>query len=160
MAEFLLLNFWTSWKITLSKVLVMDMMPRSDVDTKCLCSSWPRQNHHPLLMSNDKIKIVDNVNGGNICWVSFERYPQIPNWFEGASERGTCLHLVIEYNNGREGSARLAFCYSHKKKHSCILMMNKMGLAVTQLDRLLVYKEMQTDLWLDQFILSVHTSTI
>ena len=38
--------------------------------------------------------------------------------------------------------------------------MNKMSLAVTQLDRLLVYKEMQTDLWLDQFMLSVHTFTI
>ena len=30
--------------------------------------------------------------------------------------------------------------------HSCILMMNKMSLAVTQLHRLLVYIEMQTDL--------------
>ena len=40
---------------------------------------------------------------------------------------------------------------------SCILMMNKMSLAVTQLYRVLVYIEMQTDLWLDQFMLSVHT---
>ena len=44
--------------------------------------------------------------------------------------------------------------------HSCILTMNKTSLAVTQLHRLLVYIEMQTDLWLDQFMLSVHTSTI
>ena len=36
-------------------------------------------------------------------------------------------------------------------------MMNKMSLAVTQLYRVLVYIEMQTDLWLDQFMLSVHT---
>ena len=47
-----------------------------------------------------------------------------------------------------------------KKWHSCILTMNKMSLAVTQLDRLLVYKEKQTDLWLEQFMLAVHTSTI
>ena len=52
------------------------------------------------------------------------------------------------------------FLLRQNDEHSCILMMNKMSLAVTQLDRLLVYKEMQTDLWLDQFILSVHTSTI
>ena len=45
-------------------------------------------------------------------------------------------------------------------RHSCIMTMNKMSLAVTQLHRLLVYIEMQTDLWLDQFMLSVHTSTI
>ena len=45
-------------------------------------------------------------------------------------------------------------------RHSCILTMNKMSLAMTQLDRLLVYMEMQTDLWLDQLMLSVHTSTI
>ena len=45
-------------------------------------------------------------------------------------------------------------------RHSCILTMNKMSLAMTQLDRLLVYMEMQTDLWLDQFMLSVHTSAI
>ena len=38
--------------------------------------------------------------------------------------------------------------------------MNKMSLEVTQLGRLLVYMEMQTDLWLDQFMLSVHTSAI
>ena len=39
--------------------------------------------------------------------------------------------------------------------HSCILTMNKMSLAMTQLDRLLVYMEMQTDLWLDQFMLYI-----
>ena len=44
--------------------------------------------------------------------------------------------------------------------HSCILTMNKMSLAVTQVDRLLAYKEKQTDLWLDQFMHSVHNSTI
>lgn len=33
----------------------------------------------------------------------FQKCPQILVLVcEGASERGTCLHLVIEYNNGRE----------------------------------------------------------
>ena len=44
--------------------------------------------------------------------------------------------------------------------HSCISTMNKMSLAVTQVHTLLVYIVMQTDLWLDQFMLSVHTSAI
>ena len=39
-------------------------------------------------------------------------------------------------------------------------MMNKMSLAVTQIYRVSVYIEMQTDLWLDQFMLSVQTSAI
>ena len=48
----------------------------------------------------------------------------------------------------------------HLTLHSCTMTMNKMSLAVVHLHTLLVYIEMQTDLWLDQFMLSVHTSTI
>ena len=84
------------------------------------------------------------------------RGPSLQGQWEARSQWKACLSRA-QWLNGLKQSDSNNTCYTY---HSCIMTMNKMSLAVTQLHTLLVYIEMQTDLWLDQFMLSVHTSTI
>ena len=102
--------FWTSWKMTLLKVLVPDMMPRSDVDTKCLCSGWPRQAISLFLWA--MIKQWTLVMAGTfVFWLS--KMPSdisIGLWGSvGAWDLFAFGHWIQQWE--REGSVRLAFCY-------------------------------------------------
>ena len=68
-----------------------------------------------------------------------------------------CRDLSVRSTNQQNATNPLWGCNLRSNaEHSWIFMINKMSLAVTQLGRLLVYIELQTDLWLDQFVLSVN----
>ena len=96
--------------MTLLKVLVPDMMPRSDVDTKCLCSGWPRQAISLFLWA--MIKQWTLVMAGTfVFWLS--KMPSdisIGLWGSvGAWDLFAFGHWIQQWE--REGSVRLAFCY-------------------------------------------------
>ena len=112
--------------------------------------------HHPMSLAlacfpNNKSWLSQQLNCLSICRVFVFNFNKVPT-HDIPSHFPACIMQVSHMER--------SWWRYRKAMHSCIMTMNKMSLAVTQLHTLLVYIEMQTDLWLDQFMLSEHTSTI